>query len=66
MVSATDLERLAGVSRAGPSSGADGLQRIQALERRFNDLLGGLERLVAAARGPGKGKRGPRARSVRS
>jgi hypothetical protein len=58
MVSATDLEKLMGRGRAaGSSSAGVDLQRIQALERRFNDLLSGLERLVSSARGSGKGRR---------
>jgi MerR-like DNA binding protein len=58
MVSATDLERLMGGGRAaGPSGAGVDVQRIQALERRFNDLLSGLERLVSSARGPGRGRR---------
>ena len=63
MVNATDLERLMGGGRAAAAAGTgvDG-QRLQALERRFNDLLNGLERLVSSARGPG---RGGRARATR-
>jgi len=52
-VSAIDLESLTGGGRKGAAaSGPDGA-RIAALERRFNDLLRGLERLVAAAGGGG-------------
>ena len=66
MVSAIDLERLSAGGRAAASSGGGAdLQRIQALERRFNDLLHGLERLVVSAGGPGKAKRGPKARTAR-
>ena len=58
MVSATDLDRLMGRGRTAGSSGSGvDVQRIQALERRFNDLLSGLERLVSSARGPGRGRR---------
>jgi hypothetical protein len=63
MVSATDLDRLMGRGRAAGSSGSGvDVQRIQALERRFNDLLSGLERLVSSARGPGRGRRAGTAR----
>jgi hypothetical protein len=58
MVSATDLEKVMGRGRVTGSSGsAVDVQRIQALERRFNDLISGLERLVLNARGPGRGRR---------
>jgi uncharacterized C2H2 Zn-finger protein len=50
LVSATDLETLRrGGGASEPAPAVDG-QRIEALERRFNDLLDGLESLVAAAR----------------
>lgn len=50
MVSATDLETLRrGGGAPAPAAGIDGA-RIEALETRFNDLLDGLEGLVAAAR----------------
>jgi ATP-dependent exoDNAse (exonuclease V) alpha subunit len=63
MVSATDLDRLMGRGRAaGSAASAVDTQRIQALERRFNDLLSGLERLVSSARGPGRGRRAGSAR----
>lgn len=51
LVSAADLDRLAGSTRGAAGAGGDGA-RIQALERRFNELLAGLERLVSSARGP--------------
>jgi MerR HTH family regulatory protein len=64
MVNATDLEQISGRGRTSSGGGGD-VQRIQALERRFNDLIRGLERLVSAARGPaakpagrGRGARG--------
>jgi excisionase family DNA binding protein len=49
MVSATDLEALRAGS-GGATGGAADDARIQALEKRFNDLIDGLERLVAGAR----------------
>ena len=52
LVSASDLDRIAGSGR-GSSGGTDDA-RIAALERRFNELLAGLERLVSTARGPAK------------
>jgi uncharacterized C2H2 Zn-finger protein len=63
MVSADDLARLrAGDGRtAGGNAGDDA--RIQALERRFNDLLDGLERLVAGARPPRRRGRPPGSRN---
>jgi hypothetical protein len=64
MVSATDLDRLMGRGRTAGSSGSGvDAQRIQALERRFNELLSGLERLVSSARGPGRGRRASSARA---
>ena len=49
LVSAIDLETMTGTARRGRGpDGVDGA-RIVALERRFNDLLRGLERLVATA-----------------
>ncbi|MFY9587810.1 MAG: MerR family transcriptional regulator [Actinomycetota bacterium] len=49
LVSASDLE---GLRRGTAAPAADGIDpaRIEALERRFNDLLDGLESLVAGAR----------------
>ena len=48
MVSASDLD---GMRSGGRSSGAGfDPERIVSLERRFNDLLDGLERLVSRAR----------------
>lgn len=59
LVSAIDLEALANRGKRGSiADGVDG-QRIQALERRFNDLLDGLDRLVSSARGPRPARRGP-------
>lgn len=49
LVSASDVAR-AGAPE-GSAAGHDGA-RIQALEQRFDELLTGLERLVATARGP--------------
>jgi len=50
LVSAIDLESLSGGGgRRGAAAGGQDGARIAALERRFNDLLRGLERLVAAA-----------------
>ena len=51
LVSASD------VARAGaPQGSGDGVDaaRIRALEERFDELLTGLERLVASARGPAR------------
>ena len=50
LVSAVDLETMTGRARGGGGGGPDG-ERIAALERRFNDLVRGLERLVASANG---------------
>jgi predicted site-specific integrase-resolvase len=49
LVSASDVAR-AGATQ-GSADGAD-VARIRALEKRFDELLTGLERLVASARGP--------------
>lgn len=64
MVSADDLAKLrAGTGRsAADGSAADGA-RIKELERRFNDLLDGLERLVAGARVPRRRGRPPGSRN---
>ncbi|MGH2784020.1 MAG: MerR family DNA-binding transcriptional regulator [Actinomycetota bacterium] len=51
LVSATDLARVEG--RSGATDGADAA-RLQALERRFDELLTGLERLVSSARSPAR------------
>jgi len=64
MINATDLERLAGGGRATAMDGGADVQRIQALERRFNDLLAGLERLVSSARSA-KPRRGRPPKSAR-
>jgi hypothetical protein len=58
-VSALDLDALMRGGRRSSTGGGDDA-RIEALERRFNDLLNGLERLVGSARGtrgrPGRRK----------
>jgi len=48
LVNAVDLDGLTGSGRRGTGGGD---ARLDALERRFNDLLQGLERLVSSARG---------------
>lgn len=48
MVSASDLDGLRGGGRG--TGAAFDPQRIVSLERRFNDLVDGLERLVSRAR----------------
>lgn len=58
LVNASDLARIS-TGAGGTSSGADSA-RIQALEQRFNELLAGLERLVATARPPGRRRGRPR------
>ncbi len=63
MVSAVDLERLrTGGGRSIDGGGVD-VERLQALERRFNDLLDGLERLVAGTRVPRRRGRPPGSRN---
>jgi hypothetical protein len=65
MVSATDLESLRRGGGAPPATGAADGARIEALERRFNDLLDGLEGLVAAARARPRRGRPPGSRTVK-
>ena len=50
MVSAVDLDSVVRGGSAGSSAGG-GDGRVDALEKRFNDLLNGLEALVVSARG---------------
>jgi MerR-like DNA binding protein len=57
MVSALDLDGLVRGGGRVASGGAPDMARIDALERRFNELVAGLERLVASARGGGSGTR---------
>lgn len=57
LVSAADLALVAGGQGSGRSSAGADEARLQALERRFNDLIAGLERLVTAARASGGRKR---------
>jgi len=57
LVNAIDLESVTGAGRPNASSGGADGARVAALERRFNDLVRGLERLVAAA-GAGNATRG--------
>jgi uncharacterized C2H2 Zn-finger protein len=59
LVNAGDLDGLVGGGRRGAGGGD---ARLDALERRFNDLLHGLERLVSSARG-GSSRGGTRAKS---
>jgi hypothetical protein len=65
LVSASDLDSLRrGSGSAVTGQGIDG-QRIDALERRFNDLLDGLESLVAAARSRPRRGRPPGSRGAK-
>jgi hypothetical protein len=63
LVNGADLDQLmSGAGRTSSTGDGDGA-RIQSLERRFNDLLDGLERLVSSARSSGA-RRGRAAKSV--
>jgi MerR-like DNA binding protein len=67
LVSASDLQRLAsGGARATQGPAPQDLARVEALERRFADLLEGLERLVHAARTTRRRPPGRRSASGRS
>jgi hypothetical protein len=57
MVSAIDLENLSSANSGKAAPGVDG-DRIILLERRFNDLIQGLERLVSSARTGSTPRRG--------
>jgi len=57
LVSAIDLDSMSGRGgRGGPGVADDA--RLQTLERRFNDLLDGLERLVSGSRPARRSRRG--------
>ena len=65
LVSASDLESLRRGGVAPDASAAIDGARIEALERRFNELLDGLEGLVAAARVRPRRGRPPRSRNAK-
>lgn len=56
LVSASDLDRLSNGTK-GKTAGPVDDARLQALERRFDDLVSGLERLVVSARAGTRKKR---------
>jgi hypothetical protein len=58
LVNASDLARMN--AGAGAASGGADSARLEALEQRFNELLVGLERLVATARTPARRRGRPR------
>lgn len=65
LVSASDLDTLRrGAGAAAGASGADGV-RLDSLERRFNELLDGLQSLVVAARPRPRRGRPPGSRNAR-